>query len=473
MQRERSLYESIDWLSIFLYALLVVFGWINIYAAVYNEEHISIFDTSQRYGKQMIWIALSLLLAVIILIVDSRFYSIFSYPIYLITILLLIAVLIFGKSVSGARSWFDLGFFRFQPAEFAKFATGLALAHFLSSYNFKIHKLKNLLTLALITFLPAILIILQNDTGSALVYIAFVIVFYREGLNGTVLLLGVALVALFVAVLLVEMLALFLFLLFFAALIFYFADKNLKNTLKALLIFSVAAIFIGGVAFLFSFEISYHFIILLALIISTPVYFYWAYLKRLNLVFYIHIALILALSYSYSVNYIFTEVLVKHQRTRINVLLNIEDDIRGAGYNVHQSKIAIGSGGLSGKGFLEGTQTKLDYVPEQSTDFIFCTIGEEWGFWGASATLLVFLFLLLRIVQLAEKQTSTFSRVYGYSVAVILFFHLAINVGMTLGLAPVIGIPLPFFSYGGSSLWAFTILLFIFIRLDTNREKLF
>ena len=415
MRDRKNIFYNIDWITILLYLALVLFGWINIYASVYNEEHNSIFDVSQRYGKQMIWISLSLVLALVILSIDSKFFSTFSYLFYGLTILSLAAVLLIGTTISGSRSWFQIGSFAIQPAEFAKFATCLALARFLTSHNVGLKKLKDIMKALMIITVPAFLILLQHDTGSALVYSAFILVLYREGLSGSILLIGLVAAVLFVMTLLLGTPVILAVLggLIFLVLILY---KRLKKSIKPIL----------GL-------------------------------------------LVLMAAFTYSVDYAFENVLEPHQKKRINVLLGLEKDIHGAGYNVNQSKIAIGSGGLSGKGFLKGTQTKYDFVPEQSTDFIFCTVGEEWGFYGSLFVILLFLLLLIRLVQLAERQRSRFSRIYGYGVASILFFHFAINIGMTIGLTPVIGIPLPFFSYGGSSLWAFTILLFIFIRMDASR----
>lgn len=397
---------------------MILLGWISIYAAVYNEEHKSILDISQNYGKQLIWIGTSVFIAIVIMLIDGKFYTAFAFPIYGTVILLLILVLIFGREVAGSKSWFEIGSFRVQPAEFGKFATSLAIAKYLSTLGIRFEDMRTkVITVALLA-LPALLILLQNDTGSAIVYGAFVFVLYREGLSGNILMAGVAVVAVFIVTLLFDSEIMMYITGTIAALIFLFGKRTRKN------FFIIAAL-----AILFS-------------------------------------------GISYSVNYIVDNVLEKHQKTRINVMLGKEDDPKGVGYNVNQSKIAIGSGGFSGKGFLNGTQTKYKFVPEQSTDFIFCTVGEEWGFLGAFVVILLFVALLLRIIYVAERQKSTFTRIYGYGVASILFFHFAVNIAMTIGLAPVIGIPLPFFSYGGSSLWAFTILLFVFIKLDAYRMQL-
>jgi rod shape determining protein RodA len=411
--------NRIDWVLVVLYLALVLIGWISIYSAVYDQDHQSIFDFSQRYGKQLVWIITALILAFVVLILDPKFYSTFAYPIYGGTILLLMAVLGLGQEVAGSRSWFELGSIRIQPTEFAKFATSLAIARYLSSYNVDMSSLKTKIYLLILITIPAGLILLQNDTGSAIVYTSFLIVFYREGFSGNIFILGIAVVILFLATLLFNELYVMIGLGVITAITIVFAKKNFRSIIT-----------IVGI-------------------------------------------LIISLGLVYSVSYVFDNVLEHHQRTRINVLLGKESDPQGAEYNVNQSKIAIGSGGFAGKGFLEGTQTKFNFVPEQSTDFIFCTIGEEWGFLGSLVLISLYVLLLFRIINLAERQRSDFSRIYGYGVAAVLFFHFLVNLGMTIGLTPVIGIPLPFISYGGSSLWGFTVLLFIFIKLDTHHQELF
>jgi rod shape determining protein RodA len=329
-----------------------------------------------------------------------------------------VVVLFFGTEIAGSKSWFQIGEFRLQPAEFAKFATNLALAHFLSALDFDKRKRKSQIIPVIILIIPALLILLQNDTGSAIVYASLVLVLYRQGLPGSILILGLAVVILTIMALLFNQLVVIAVIGILLAGFIFFIRRTLRNILTVTAIFIVATLFV------------------------------------------------------LSVDYAFEKVLEDHQKTRINVLLGKQIDLKGAGYNVNQSKIAIGSGGFWGKGFLNGTQTKFNFVPEQSTDFIFCTVGEEWGFVGTFVVVLLYLLLCIRIILLAERQRSEFSRIYGYGVASILFFHFFVNIGMTIGLMPVIGIPLPFFSYGGSSLWAFTILLFIFIKQDSNRLQL-
>ncbi len=411
----RSVWAHIDWTTLLIYLVLVFIGWISIYAAVFEEDHHSIFDLTQRYGKQLMWIGFAILLGFVVILIDPKFFVAFSWPIYLLTLFMLVAVLFFGTTISGSKSWFQIGGFAVQPAEFAKFSTALVLAAYLSSQRADMSSLRTKIIAFIIILLPAALILLQYDTGSALVFFAFIIVFYREGFPARpIVLAGVAAV------------------LFILAVIF--------PTIYVLI--GLAVVFIVG-------------------LLLTK--------RRVSTVVSLIAVFLLLAAFVYSVDYIFDHVLEPHQRIRIQVLLGLEEDLLGAGYNVHQSKIAIGSGGFWGKGFLNGTQTKFNFVPEQSTDFIFCTIGEEWGFMGALVIIGLFILLLVRLINLAERQRSAFARVYGYGIVSILFFHLAVNIGMTIGLVPVIGIPLPFISYGGSSLWAFTLMLFVFLKQDANR----
>lgn len=429
MRGNRKLIDNIDWMLVSIYFILIIAGWLNIYAAVYNEQFQSIFDTTQSYGKQLMWIGTAAVIATVILLIDERFFATFGYFIYGLIILLLIAVILIGVETKGATSWFEIGGFKIQPSEFAKFATNLALAKYLSTLNIKMSDLKTKLMAALIIVFPGLLILLQNDTGSALVYSSFIFVLYREGLSGNFLVIGLLTAFLFIMTLI------------FQHEIYYLP---------------------------FGFEMSGSLTLLVAIAVILGLFYYFNR-KRKRIILILSTIFIASLGLIKSVDYVFTDVLSPHQSKRINVMLGLESDPKGAGYNVNQSLIAIGSGGFSGKGFLQGTQTKYDFVPEQSTDFIFCTIGEEWGFIGTFVIIALFMTLLLRILFLCSRQRSSFARIYGYGVASILFFHFTINIGMTIGLIPVIGIPLPFFSYGGSSLWGFTILLFVFIRMDADR----
>jgi rod shape determining protein RodA len=418
MRAAKNIFANIDKVSILLYAILMLFGWVNIYASQYNEDTAMALDLSSRYGKQLLFIVIASFVAFLTLIIDWKFYYSLSYLFYITIILLLIGVLFKGGLTGGATSWYELGSFKFQPSEFAKFTTALALAKYYNNLHIKRISLQDKLKTYAIIILPFLLIILQNDLGTALVYAAFVLVLYREGLSGNILIFGLIIAILFVLTLVVEKTILLSVISALAVLIYLFSRRKKKELLLIL-----------GV-------------------------------------------LITCTSFIFSVDYIFNDVLAPHQRKRINILLGKEFDPHGAGYNLIQSKIAIGSGGFSGKGFLNGTQTRFDFVPEQSTDFIFCTIGEEWGFLGSFIFISLFLGLLFRVLFLAERQRSNFSRIYGYSVATILFMHFVINIGMTIGLLPVIGIPLPFISYGGSSLIGFTILLFIFLNLDSYRLQI-
>lgn len=418
-QNSNSIFYNIDWITVLTYLVLVLMGWMNIYSAVYNEEHHIITDISQKYGKQMIWIATALVLALIILIIDENFYTIFAYFIFGIFLLANILVPFLGREVKGSRSWFRFGDFGIQPAEFMKFATNLALAKFLSNQNIKIADYKNTIISLLFLGIPLLIIAkLQDETGLAIVFVAFIFTLYREGLSVNYLLLGFLAIVLFILALLINNMYLFIIIASLCTIALLFIKRNAKN------LFIIAAI--GLVA----------------------------------------CSMVKGTSYVY-------EHMEAHQKTRIDVLLGRGTvNLKKEGYNVNQAKIAIGSGGFLGKGYLQGTQTKYDFVPEQDTDFIFCTVGEEWGFLGSSAVIILQLFLIIRIVFMSERQRSPFSRIYGYGVSSVLFFHLTVNIGMTIGLAPVIGIPFPFFSYGGSSLWSFTILLFIFIKLDSKRLQI-
>ena len=418
MRKAKNIFDNIDSFSILLYLILVVFGIINIYASQYNDDTSFMLNLSSRYGKQIFFSTLSLFIAFLILIIDWKFFYSLAYIFYIIIILLLIGVLFQGAITGGASSWFEIGSFKFQPSELAKFITALALARYYNSIYSKKISVHNKLKTYGIILLPFLLIVLQNDLGTAIVFSAFILVLYREGLSGNILIFGLLAAILFALSLLIE---------------------------KILLI-SI----IGGILFII-------------LLISKK------NKKELILVFTIFV---IVTSFIFSVNYLFNNVLAPHQRARVNIFLGIDIDPLGAGYNLIQSKIAIGSGGIIGKGFLNGTQTRFDFVPEQSTDFIFCTIGEEWGFFGSIFFIITFVGLLVRVLFLAERQRSNFSRIYGYSVATILFMHFFINIGMTIGLMPTIGIPLPYISYGGSSLMGFTILLFIFLNLDSYRLQI-
>jgi len=417
INRKNILYNT-DWILVSLYLVFVLMGWLNIYAAVYNENHKSIIDMSQAYGKQLIWIGTAFIIAIAILIIDQKFFTAFAYPIYGFSLLILIIVLIFGKEVAGSKSWFRIGDLAIQPSEFVKFTTALVLAKYLSAINIRMQDIKTKMSVFALILVPVLFVLLQNDTGSAIVFLAFIFVLYREGLSGNVLIFGTLLSVLFFLPLLFDKLVIISVMIGIGAILFYLMRKHKKDLIALVTI------------------------------------------------------IVLSIGFVYSVDYIYGHVLHPHQKQRIDVLIGKQTDLKGAGYNVNQSKIAIGSGGFTGKGYLQGTQTKYDFVPKQSTDFIFSTIGEEWGFMGSSLVIILFITLFYRILFVAERQRSALSRIYGYGVVSLFFIHFMINIGMTLGLFPVIGIPLPFFSYGGSSLWAFTILLFVLIKFDSNRLSL-
>lgn len=469
MRRNSSIAKWLDWPTVIIYLILVLMGWVNIYAAVFSEEHASIFDMSQRYGMQLIWIVAALLIAIIILAIDSRFYIVFANYFYALLLIVLVFVIFFGIEVNASKSWIQLGNMRIQPAEFAKFATALALSKLMSSYGFKLDSFKAYLQVALIIFLPVLLVLLQNDPGTALVYSAFIWVVYREGMPHWVLAFFIFIVLLFILVLVFNKFVVLLGIIALSVLLFAIITRRYKDAARFLAgFFGMFAIMYGASEF-FDLSLSPYHMVLIPLAISIPIALVYSFIHKVRYVLFILFFLVTSTAFSFSVDYIFHNFLEHHHRDRINDLLGIESDPLGWGYNVNQSKIAIGSGGLTGKGFLEGTQTKYSFVPEQSTDFIFCTIGEEWGFVGSFVVVALFVILLLRLVALAERQRESFARIYGYSVVSILFFHVAVNISMTIGLFPVIGIPLPFFSYGGSSLWAFTILLFVFLKLDSSR----
>lgn len=482
-QDNKSLWKSVDWFTILIYVVLLAFGWVSVCGASYDFSHMDFFSFESRAGKQIVWIGLALCIAFVLLMIEERIYEMLSPPLYWTMILLLIATIFLAGNTKGSHSWLDLGGgLKLQPAEFAKFTTALYLAKFMNRYEYTIQGWKNLLKTLGLVLLPMLIIVAQNETGSALVYGAFFLVFYREGLPGSILFAGIAAVLYFViglqyqSVLMgytptpVGRFAVLLMILVFSIGMVGVYGKDIKafgkiaisalGTVSLLLLFSF---------FVIPFDITY---LLLFLIVVLVVYLiYLGLSERLFSYYLIATFAVCSVGFHYSTDYVMNNVMEPHQRTRINVLLGIEDDLGGAGYNVNQSKIAIGSGGLTGKGFLNGTQTKLKYVPEQDTDFIFCTVGEEEGFVGSASVLVLFMTLILRLIRLAERQPTTFGRVYGYSVLSIFFFHLFINIGMVLGLTPVIGIPLPFFSYGGSSLWGFTILLFLFLRIDAERGR--
>lgn len=451
---------------------MIGFGWMNIYSANIMEADGSVFDFSQRFGKQLIWIGASLLLAMLMLVLDAKFYIYFSYLLYLLLLGVLLGVLVFGTEINGAKSWFVIGGFQLQPAEFAKPITALALANLLTSHSYNMRKFWHLVKALAIIAAPPLLIILQPDLGSVLVYSAFILVLFREGFSANAMIMLFALALLFIATLLLNT-ALILLILVMVTLIIYMAvARSFRKGMINALVLAMSFGIIYGINYLLKSEFSLFLMGLAALVPVALVIVVKGFRMREYIQMKILVGLFVSVLFIISVDFAMNNILKPHQQHRIYVTLGIEDDPQGVGYNVNQSKIAIGSGGFSGKGYLNGTQTKLHFVPEQSTDFIFCTVGEEWGFLGTTFVILLYVGFLLRMIFLAERQRSSFSRIFGYGLISVVLIHFVVNIGMTIGLLPVIGIPLPFFSYGGSSLWTFTMFLFIFLRLDASRLEL-
>ena len=467
----------IDKPTVIIYLILIFWGWFTIYAASYNFDDTSIFSFDGRAGKQLLWIGCASIIAFIIMMFDTRLLEAYAYPIYGVTILILILTIFIAPNVKGSHSWIVLGPVSIQPAEFSKFAVALCLARFMSAYNFVLKQPSNFIRAVLIIFIPLLIIILQKETGTALVYLAFSLVLFREGMTGLILLACVASITYFILALkyaetfwgitcVGELLVLTLIV---GTLIMM--TKSIYKKRGTFRIMSLICVAIAAITGVINIFIPVNWVYALyAMIATNSVYTLILSLKTNSIKLLQPIAVaIVSILFMFSVNYIFNSVLEPHQQSRIKVSFGMEDDPRGVGYNVNQSKIAIGSGGFFGKGYLSGTQTKLKYVPEQDTDFIFCTVGEELGFVGSTILIALFVALILRIITISERQRDAFGRIYGYCVASIFIFHLCINVGMVLGISPVIGIPLPFFSYGGSSLWGFTILLFTLLRIDASR----
>ena len=480
----RSFIKTVDWSLVFIYLILILIGWINIYASIHSSEPSSIFDFGFRSGKQFVWILSALGIGgTILFIINPRAWESLSAPIYILTILLLIAVVFLGVEVKGSRSWFEFGPVRFQPAEISKISTSLLLATIMSQTGFKLKNIRNFIATAFVILLPMLIIIAQSETGSALVYVGFVFMLYREGLSGWLLFMIGMVILLFILTLTSSA---YTSLVVLTGVVTICCAMD-SGDIKKWAFIMIPVLSLMGFAPSLSEKISsfaenpekvmdilnplYIFAILAS--IGIPYYAYKAFRERSSFKWISILTFIAGILLVFSVDFIFHDVLQDHQRKRIEVLLGMKEDPAGVGYNVNQSMIAIGSGGLAGKGFLNGTQTTYGFVPEQSTDFIFCTIGEEWGFIGSSIVILLYVFLIWRIIQDAERSREAFTRIYGYCVASCIFMHLFINIGMTIGIMPVIGIPLPLLSYGGSSLWAFTAMLFIFIALDRNEKRYF
>ena len=476
----RGLMQTIDWKLVIYYLLLILIGWANIYASVHSSEPSSIFDWDCRSGKQFVWIMTSFVLAGLILFALSpRVYEGLSTPIYIFVILLLIAVIFLGIEVKGSKSWFEFGPIRFQPAEISKISTSLMLATVMSQLGYRIGRFKDFIITALIILVPMMIIVLQSETGSALVYVGFIFMLYREGLSGWLIFIAGMAILTFILTLTASPFTAILVLAAVASLCIFLYSGRLRLWLMTCLPVIILLAFVPSILNAlcdpevpsFWDKIKPMYILWGVLIIIIPIATIIAFREGNRFIHLTTLSFIAGIALVYSTDFIFNKVLQDHQRKRIEVLLGMKEDPTGVGYNVNQAKIAIGSGGFAGKGYLNGTQTAYGFVPEQSTDFIFCTFGEEWGFLGSATVILLYVLLIWRIIKDAEKSREAFTRIYGYCVACCIFMHLFINIGMTLGIMPVIGIPLPFVSYGGSSLWAFTILLFIFIALHRNENK--
>ncbi len=483
--RNVSIFKSVDWITIAIYVALVIFGWFSICGASFTYDDMDIFSFDTRSGKQMAWILCSFGLGMILLMIEERVYEVFSVVLYVAMLLLLLVTPFLAEDTKGSYSWIKFGPVSLQPAEFAKFTTALMVAKVMSVYGFTLANPRSLMTVVALILLPMGLIVLQKETGSALVYLAFFLMLYREGMSGSFLFFGVCLVTYFIVgirfseVPLTDVIptsvgafsVMLMIPLFTAGLMWVYCKERAQVRISLLVTLLATLVAYLVAEYIIPFDLLWA---QLGICVGWVIYLLVLSVKKRKGTFaLISIFTVASALFFFSSDIVFNKVLQPHQQTRIKVVLGMEQDLAGAGYNVNQSKIAIGSGGFLGKGFRNGTQTKLKYVPEQDTDFIFCTVGEEEGFVGSSAVLILYMILIIRLITIAERQSTVFGRVYGYSVACIFFFHLFINIGMVLGLTPVIGIPLPFFSYGGSSLWGFTILLFVFLRMDIENKNSF
>ena len=468
-------YKKLDWVIIGIYLLLVVFGWMNIFSSSVSEDGFT-FSLKEKYVMDLIWVGSALVIGILILfVIPSKVYPAISWPFYALMVFLLVAVAFVGVEVNGSKSWFAIGPFRLQPAEFSKISTAVLLAYLMSKYDFRFSNTRDALRIVLVLALPMLAILLEKETGSALVYLGFLLVCYREGMTGWILVAGLLAILLFILTLIFSPFVAILVLIAMTGIAASFYSRRqmlgmpLTVAIVLMLSFLPRLMRVGAFSFLTRFDPEIWLALLAGLTALVLAILYWV--RRQRALRNLMLAFLVGLGLIFSVQMVFEKVLKEHQRARIEVLLGIKEDPMGVGYNVHQSLVAIGSGGIAGKGFLGGTQTRFNFVPEQSTDFIFCTIGEEWGFFGTLLVLIAYLTLILRLIGSAEKQKDSFARIYGWCVAMCLLMHVVINISMTIGLMPVIGIPLPLLSYGGSSLWAFTILLFIYLRLDMEKKS--
>ncbi len=468
-------YKKLDWVIIGIYLLLVVFGWMNIFSSSVSEDGFT-FSLKEKYVMDLIWVGSALVIGILILfVIPSKVYPAISWPFYALMVFLLVAVAFVGVEVNGSKSWFAIGPFRLQPAEFSKISTSVLLAYLMSKYDFRFSNTRDALRIVLVLALPMLAILLEKETGSALVYLGFLLVCYREGMTGWILVAGLLAILLFILTLIFSPFVAILVLIAMTGIAASFYSRRqmlgmpLTVAIVLMLSFLPRLMRVGAFSFLTRFDPEIWLALLAGATALMLAILYWV--RRQRALRNLMLAFLVGLGLIFSVQMVFEKVLKEHQRARIEVLLGIKEDPMGVGYNVHQSLVAIGSGGIAGKGFLGGTQTRFNFVPEQSTDFIFCTIGEEWGFFGTLLVLIAYLTLILRLIGSAEKQKDSFARIYGWCVAMCLLMHVVINICMTIGLMPVIGIPLPLLSYGGSSLWAFTILLFIYLRLDMEKKS--
>lgn len=467
----RGVTSNVDWVAVLLYFALIAFGWVNIYAATNSGSADSAFAITERYGMQLVWIGGSLLIGVMMMLLDYKYYHIFAYPVYILAMIVVLLTLTpLGHEANGARAWLKLGPILIQPAEFLKIGTALAVARLMSAYTFSTKKLDDVAKLAMIIGIPMLVILLQNDTGSALVYCSFLFMLFREGLNVWIYVVIGFVVALFVLSFWIEPTVMLVLLILVCTLLQTLQNGNVKESLQYLSLVALTSIAVFYLFVALGASVAMFWCIIIALALSLPLMVMYAYRNHLGNVFMYLLLFVFSVGFSQVTDVVFDKM-QPHQQHRILDLLGIESDVSNWGYNVIQSKIAIGSGGFAGKGFMNGTQTKFNFVPEQETDFIFCTVGEEWGFMGTMFVIVLFALFILRLMRMGERQQESFGRVYCYSVAGIFMIHVFINIGMTIGLMPVIGIPLPFFSYGGSSFLAFSLLFFIALRLDeANRE---
>ncbi len=480
--RSGNIWQYVDWPTIGMFLGLVFFGWLNIYGASYTFDQTSIVDFSNRAGKQFAWIMGSLGMGIVLLLIDYKTYDVLTYIAYGLMLLLLLATPFLAHDIKGSMSWISLGPVSLQPAEFAKCIVALAVAKYMGQYDYKLRTWRDLIVPFALIGVPALIImILQKETGSALVFAAFLLVFYRQGMSGYVLWCGVAAVALFILSIRFGAVPLPLgtgsvgvlccMLLLIGIAIYFICKEHPIRWQMLILAGSVVLIYGIGLLVNIWWTVSFDWLSIgIVVLLSLYAAVVGLYFRRYPLL-WVAVFSLFCVGYTQACDFVFTRVLQPHQRIRIEVLLGMKEDPAGAGYNVNQARIAIGSGRFLGKGYLNGTQTKLQFVPEQDTDFIFCTVGEEWGFVGSLGVLILYLFFILRLVEIAERQRNISTQIYAYAVASIFLFHLTINVGMVLGVLPVIGIPLPFFSYGGSSLWGFTMLLFVLLRLDAARME--